>query len=345
MRILVSALVALNILTGCQKLDAAPQSDEWGSEQSPPMLGLPEAVQKEFRAVSNWGRWGVQDQRGTLNNLTERDRLKAAKLIQSGRSVSLGVPVDDDAFKINDGTFKLEVRKTIDGGAQFASDRFQFVYHGYSMTHIDALSHMSLNGMMYNGFAADDIIEGIDTDQGNVGVKALGVNQFCPSISGRGVLMDLPRFANKDFFHPGTIITEEMLDEWEERTGTKVRKGDIVFIRTGRWHRDLMAGPRVQLELFSGLHYSAASWFHERDVAVLGTDWVADVRPSGVQTYQHPFHLMALVAMGMPLIDNAYLEDAADVARLLNRETFFVTINPLCIPKATGAPVNPVAQF
>jgi kynurenine formamidase len=140
-------------------------------------------------------------------------------------------------------------------------------------------------------------------------------------------------------------IYAEDLSDWEKKTGVKIESGDCVLLRTGRWKRVAAKGPLDLNVAAPGLYASCAKWLKERDVALLGSDVVQDVRPSRVEGVNQPIHQLMLVAVGTPLFDNCDLEAAADQAAKLGRHTFCMTVAPLRVPGATGGPFNPLALF
>jgi kynurenine formamidase len=159
----------------------------------------------------------------------------------------------------------------------------------------------------------------------------------------RGVLMDIPRLKGVSYLEPGTPIYPEDLDAWEKKAALRVRPGDVVLIRTGRWARRATKGPWSG-EL-AGLHVTSARWLKNRDAAVLGSDAAQDVMPSGVDGVRQPIHLLVLVAMGMPILDNIDLEALSEAAAARKRWDFLLTASPLAVPGATGSALNPIAVF
>ena len=137
----------------------------------------------------------------------------------------------------------------------------------------------------------------------------------------------------------------EDLEAWEKKAGFRVGAGDAVLVRTGRWVRVKEKGPLDLNRATPGLYASCAKWLRERGASILGSDVVQDVRPSRVEGVNQPVHQLCLVALGMPLIDNADLEALSEAAAQRRRWTYMFTMNPLRVPGATGGPVNPIATF
>tara|TARA_B100000678_G_scaffold273538_1_gene263954 strand:- start:401 stop:1453 length:1053 start_codon:yes stop_codon:yes gene_type:complete len=310
---------------------------------SPTFAQAPDSVTREtletwMTELSNWGRWGNEDQLGTLNLITPQKRKEAAALVLDGESISLAHDPLKTRAVDNPAPFEhrmLEIGMNNPG--QFVLDSYSVRYHGYAHTHLDALCHMSAEGEMYNGFPQDTVTEG--------GCQKLGIDGFKQGIFTRGILIDIPRLKGVEYLEPGTQIHATDLEAWEKRVSIQVESGDAVFIRTGRWARRRSEGPWAVSRTSAGLHASVARWLKERDVAVLGSDAASDVFPSGVEGSTHPVHQLALVAMGMPIFDNADLETLSETAARLNRWEFLLTAAPIPVGGGTGSPLNPIATF
>jgi kynurenine formamidase len=288
-------------------------------------------VDRWMSELSNWGRWGKEDQLGTLNLITPAKRRGAAALVKDGVVVSMAHEMLTE--KAVDNTDPL-AHTMLPATGGFHMDNYSVSFHGMGLTHFDALCHASYQGKLYNGFAADGInAQGCPQDS---------VFAVKDGIVTRGVLIDIARMKGVDYLEPGTPIYPEDLAEWEKRTGVRVSAGDAVFVRSGRWAMRVAKGPGSR---FAGLHASCAKWLHDRGVAVLGGDADPEVIPSGIDGVGAPMHLLALVAMGMPLFDECDLEELGKEAARRKRWTFLFTAGPLVVRGGTGAPINPVAVF
>lgn len=292
-------------------------------------------VDKLMTELSNWGRWGANDQMGTVNLITPARRQAAAKLVTEGASVSLSRNADSEKSVDNGNPFGH--RMQIGVGGEFNMDEYTTSYHGFSMTHFDSLSHVFYNGKMYNGNPESSI-----TDKG---AGKLAVTAFRDGFLTRGVLIDIPRLKGLPYLEPSTAIYPEDLDAWEKKTGVHVGPGDAVFIRTGRWARRAEKGPWDASAHAAGLYATCTRWLKQRDVALLGSDGSQDVLPSGVAGVDWPVHRILLMAIGMPLFDNCDLEELAKAAAARNRWTFLFTAAPLMVTGGTGSPLNPIATF
>jgi kynurenine formamidase len=302
----------------------------------------PEAVTKaQFEAwlteISNWGRWGKEDELGTLNLITPAKRKAAAALVQEGVSVSLSLDLNKQRDALNTNPFEQELTVGRFGGHEVAMDRYAVEYHGFAHSHMDGLTHFAHNGKLYNGFSVDVLDKG--------GARKLGIQNAKEGIFTRGVLVDIPWLRGVDFLEPGVAITPRDLEAWERKTGVTVGSGDVLLIRTGRWERVRQKGQWNFLEGAAGSQASVAKWLKARDVAVIGSDGVSDVMPSGVEGLVNPLHELVLVGLGMPILDNLDLDPVAREALQRRRWTFLFIGAPLRVPGGTGSPLNPLAIF
>jgi kynurenine formamidase len=294
-------------------------------------------VDRWMAELSNWGRWGKNDQIGSVNLITPAKRKQAAALVVDGISISLGRNAETEKGPDNPSPF---VHRMLSTGAhpkaQFVLDEYSVAYHGYAHTHMDSLSHMAWQGKMYNGAPQTDVT--------NWGAKELAVTGYKNGIFTRGILVDIPRLKGLPYLEPSTAIYPEDLDAWEKKTGVKIGGGDVVFIRTGRWARRAAKGAWDPAHV-AGLYASCAKWLKQRDVAMVGSDAATDVMPSGISGVVQPMHQLLLVAMGTPIFDNCDLEAVAGAAAKRNRWVFLLTASPIPVPGGTGSPLNPIATF
>ncbi len=290
-----------------------------------------------MKELSNWGRWGKTDERGTLNLITPASRLAASKLVREGVAVSMSREADKEKAVDNTRPFVQEMLSSSEKpGADTFTDQITVAPHGIAHTHMDALCHFSYNGQSYNGFPITDVT--------SKGAKHLNITIAKDGIYARGVLVDLAQMKGLPYLEPGTAIYPEDLDAWEKFAGVKIRQGDIVLVRSGRWARRAEKGPWNLAER-AGLHATSMRWLHKRDIAILGGDASQDVRPAGVEGVDQPVHVLSLVAMGTPIFDNVNLEDVAKECAKRKRWEFLVTAAPLRVPEATGTAMNPIAIF
>jgi kynurenine formamidase len=292
-------------------------------------------VDRWMTELSNWGRWGKTDQIGTLNLITAEKRKQALKLARDGVSVSLAHTLEKE--QLPDNPRPIGQQMTLDN-AGHAMDLYTIWYHGSTITHIDALCHYSFEGKIFNGYARSEIAQG-------PGCPSNGIEKQKSGIMTRGVIVDLPRMKGVLYLEPGTAVYPSDLEAWEKYAGIKIGSGDALFLRTGRWARRAEKGPWNVAANAAGFHASVMPWLKQRDVALLGNDGVNDVQPSGVEGSPRPIHQVAIVALGLPLVDVMDLEAAAETAARLKRWEFLLTAAAVPVPGGTGFPLNPIATF
>jgi kynurenine formamidase len=304
-------------------------------------------------ALSNWGRWGAEDQLGTLNLLTAEMTAQAVATVREGVVVSCSLPIeydripdDDDPIDIGE-TFPMPQPShfMLDVGAdgatnpeirQSTGDAFLIAPHGLGITHIDAPCHTLLRGTMYNGFPASLV-------QAHTGAAAGSVELVAGGIAGRGVLLDLPRALGRSSLDDGEAVFPADLEACEAAQGVTVGEGDLLLIHTG-YRRRRPRGPATLAGGYPGLQAVCLPWLHQRGVAVLATDTAADVRPHGYQVGM-PIHTVGMWAMGLWIVDNCGFEALSAACAERGRWDPFLTIAPLPLTAGTGSPVNPLAMF
>jgi kynurenine formamidase len=297
--------------------------------------------------VSNWGRWGEDDQLGTLNHISPHHRAVAAGTVQEGRQLSLSIPFDGNGpmqglIGRNNPVHTMTAtgldaaqRMEMGGGARYTDDFIAMPLQ--CATHWDALAHLHYDGAFYNGVPA----AAVDA----LGAAALGIERTHDRLVGRGVLLDVARHRGVETLASSDVITAAELDEVASAEGVDVGPGDLVLVRTGlmgTWQRsggwDAFAGMQP------GVHYDAARWCHQRSVAAMAADNAAvehlGMAMPGVLL---PFHMLALRDMGLSLGEYFYLEELAETCGALGRWTFLLAAAPLRVTGAVGGPVNPIA--
>jgi len=293
----------------------------------------PAQYERWKKDLSNWGRWGKDDQIGALHLITPAKRKQAASLVKEGFSVSMAG--DADTVKAVDNPNPYELKMLTIGSDQIAVN-----YHGIAHTHLDSLAHINDNGVFYNGYKPepDRVLK-----QGH---EKNSIHNVKDGIFTRGILLDIPRLKGDPYLEPGTPIYVEDLEAWEKKAGVKVSAGDALFVRTGVWARRKALGPwlrgRAEGGMSAGLDPSVIPWLKQRDIAILGSDHPQYVSPANLRGAVHDF---ALLYLGVHLFDNCDLEALADAAASRKRWDFLVTAAPLPIVGGTGSPVNPIATF
>ncbi len=299
-------------------------------------------------SLKNWGRWGPDDQLGCLNLIGPEQRKRAVGLVTDGAPVSCARPITTEMaadvtyqvqrFMVDSGegrdTDPPERRYTRRGAAEFIG----MVFHGQTITHIDAMSHYSWNGLMYNGVPASRITS-------RDGAQSHSIEAAYEGIVSRGVLLDLPAVKGMDWLDPTQPVMPEDLEEAEQAQGVRVGEGDILLVRTGNYRMRLERGPLSPSDAMTACQSACAPWFKERGIAMMGTDTSNDARPNPYKTIGNPLHTICLVSLGLWFIDNANLEELAAACSGRDRHEFMLTLAPLRLRNVTGSPVNPIALF
>src|SRR5256712_1013001 len=304
---------------------------------------------KMIWSLSNWGRWGTDDELGTINLITAAKRKRAAALVADGVPVSCARPIATNAISA-DTTFQ-PLRFMVDSGEgrdhdsperilarRGASEFIGMVFHGYTITHVDTPAHYFWQGKIYNGRSCNLITS-------REGAQVESVDLLRDGVVSRGVLLDVAALKER-WLEAGEGVMPEGLQAAEKAQKVPGEGGGMLLIKTGYYGRRLTQGPRSPLK--DGLpaaHVACAPWFRERGVAMLGTDTHNDVSPLPYPRLGNALHIVSLVAMGLWLIDNGNLEDLAAACRSRGRWEFMLTLAPLRLQGTTGSPVNPIALF
>lgn len=301
-----------------------------------------------FESVKNWGRWGPDDQLGTLNYITPETIRLAASLVRSGRRASMQVPINKVAGPDNPNPAIHFVSQGHDidigsAGLRFGLDFLGMTCHGDSHSHVDALCHVSYNGLTYNGTSATEVLT-------SRGATTLGIDAYADGLIGRGVLLDIARFRGVKWLEPGEVVSRAELEACERAQDVRLGEGDILVFRTGHHRRRLELGPRNNDyppagEGRAGLHVETIPWMHERRISAFLPDYDGEVVPSTVDGMLYPIHVLQIAAMGMLAADLLQLEDLARLCEEEARWEFMVVGLPLRLPGGTGSPWNPIAIF
>lgn len=300
-----------------------------------------DAVKGLFDKLSNWGRWGKDDQRGALNFITEQKRIAASRLVQTGQAISLALPLPttpaaDNPTPVTHLTFQMGTEPR--APYHQSMDYFAISPHGMSTTHLDALCHVFWKNKMYNGFDAAEVRAD--------GAHRCGVDVMRDGVLTRGVLLDIPALRGVRWLEPGEAIFPEELEAAQKLHRVQVQEGDVLFVRTGRTLKRKTDGAwDIMRRGMAGLDASCLQWLFEHKIALLGSDGISDVAPSGYKETPFPIHAVTIVAMGVHLIDNADLEALQQTCVKLGRYEFLFVLAPLVLERGTSSPVNPLAFF
>jgi hypothetical protein len=328
--------------------DGARPFKPHASTQDPARLVTLDTLKQWEKELSNWGRWGKDDERGLLNLITPEKTKHATTLVKEGKTVTLQInPIKKSGSDV--GSFGENVHRMarIDpktGAIQGALDIIQLSIHDGLNSHLDALCHyqgpigrkpgepaVSYNGFPFTLTAA--------------GCQQSAADRMGPGYVTRGILVDMPLLRQVRWLEPSTPIYAEDLEAWEKFAGIRIGAGDALLIRTGRWAKRAAEGPWPYGQAGAGLHASVLPWLRKRDVSLLASDAVNDVQPSGVQGINRPIHQLTQVNLGLPIVDNAYTEDAAAEAARLKRWEFMFTLQIFQIQGGTASPFNALATF
>ncbi len=303
----------------------------------------PEEYADYRKRFSNWGRWGPEDELGTLNFVTPEVRRAAAATVTEGRSISMSRPIDTKASPANPFPGHHFVAVGDSGGML---DYLGFFIHGFTNTHIDALCHMgTLDGnQTYNG--ATSLGPGNLPTTPHVGT----IEHWKHGIVTRGVLYDVPRHRGAAYVEPGSPVHGWELVDCARAQGVEPRAGDAVLVRSG-FAPYFEATAKVQgFGSNAGVHASAIEFLYETEASCLTWDFqdapIEDQGiPNPIRRSPVPLHVhhLLLPYMGMPIIDNADFEELAAACAELGRWEFQFVVAPLLIDGGTGSPVNPIA--
>ena len=314
-----------------------------------PMLDADELVREIATLgdqVRNWGRWGADDEIGTLNLITPAKRAAAAQLVRKGVTFSLQIPMNNKGPMTGAGRVNPIHTMTATGcddvqlfpmaaGARYTDD-VMFLYL-QSGTEWDGLAHVFYDGQLYNGYDASNV----DSN----GAHKVGIDKTCSSYVSRGVLLDVARFHGVDCLDPAHRIDGDELDEVAAAQGVSIESGDIVLVRTGvlahyaRTHRwDVYHGSHP------GLHQRAAIWLHDHEIAAVASDNGSVEGVDKQSLLAIPLHQLALRDMGLPLGETFNLEALAADCEADGVYECFLVAPALNITGAVGSPVNPLAM-
>lgn len=308
---------------------------------SPPTLHP--AFHEIAKRVNNWGRWGADDEIGTLNLITDEVVREAAATVRTGRRVPLALPLKQDGVqsgmipgRVNPLHAMVQINQELFGPGGVACSDDAVTMGLQAATHWDALPHVSHSGRLYNGRPATTI-----TPHG--GAEFSGIDKARHIVS-RGVLLDVARALHKDRLDGSYAVTPEDLEAAEDLAGTRVRAGDVVLVRTGQI-QVYLAGDREGYGYPSpGLSVRTPEWFHARDVAAVANDTLTfEIFPPEIEDLWLPVHALDLVEMGMLQGQNWNLEELSTACGETGRYAFLLSAMPEPFVGGTGTPVAPVA--
>ncbi len=305
------------------------------AEGSRPVMSEDEVLAL-VETCSNAGRWGPDDELGTLNFIDPAVRLAAIATVTLGRSVSIGKDLDTVASTANPVPVVHRMLLDRHEDSFSAFDVVEIAPHGFAVTHLDAIGHVYFDGGVYNGRHARDVVSARGMSFGSIMAQRDGIMT-------RGVLLDIPAARGVRWLTPGEGVYPDDLERAEVLAGTRVRRGDAVIVRVGLSARETVEG-REDPSVRAGLMPECIPWLHEREVAVFSGDCI-EMIPLPYSRIPMPLHQIALGSMGMPFIDATELEELAAICRELGRYEFLLTVAPLRLIGGTGSAVNPICTF
>ncbi|MFC9857006.1 MULTISPECIES: cyclase family protein [unclassified Streptomyces] len=306
-------------------------------------MSLPAEFHEIAKRVNNWGRWGADDEIGTLNLITDAVVREAAATVRTGRRIPLALPLKQDGVqsglipgRVNPLHTMVQINQELFGPGTVATSDDAVTMGLQAATHWDALTHASHSGKIYNGRPAATV-----TAHGGAEFSSIAA---VPHLVSRGVLLDVARARGVERLPGDHAVTPEDLDAAEDFAGLRVRAGDIVLVRTGQVQVYLAGDKHGYGYPSPGLSVRTPEWFHARDVAAVANDTLTfEIFPPETEDLWLPVHALHLVEMGMLQGQNWNLEALSTACAEERRHAFLLSAMPEPFVGATGTPVAPVA--
>jgi kynurenine formamidase len=311
-----------------------------------------EVLRKLALSVRNWGRWGPDDEIGTLNHITPESIAGACRLVTRGKVFALGIPLERHGPQSGTRQRFNPIHTMFRDGGDRPKDATAVVeMQGYGgsddwivmplqcVTQWDSLAHVFYEGAMYNGADAALVTSS--------GAARNSIARTSDRIAGRGVLLDVARHKGVGALAPGYAISADDLEATAAAQGVWVGRGDILLIRTGHMSRYLAKGDwrHFDLDDSPGVSVHTAPWMHARQIAAVACDnYAVEVRPSELPPFRSPFHICAIPNMGLTLGEIFFLEELAADCAADGRWEFLLVAPPLPVTGGVGTPINPYAM-
>jgi len=288
-----------------------------------------------FRRCSNTGKWGANDELGTLNYITPAKRVAAAQLVKTGEVVSVARDLSTRQSKTN-GQPVVHMMMFSAANSPSCGDYFTIASHGMVVTHMDALCHFSWKDQLYNGRKRSETLTPSGARWGSIYAQKQGIVT-------RGVLLDVAAARGVKWYEPDEYVTVADLEAAEKRQRVRVESGDAIFVRTGMERMEMELGEQ-DIYPRAGLHAECAEWMHNRQVSVYGGDCIEKL-PYPSESFTSAVHMIVLASMGLPILDWPALTELASTCERLGRWDYLLTTAPLRLPGGTASPINPLAIF
>ena len=288
-----------------------------------------------FRRCSNTGKWGPNDELGTLNYITPAKRIAAAQLVKTGEVVSVGRDLTTRQSKTN-GQPVVHVMMFSDANSPSCGDYFTIAPHGMVVTHMDALCHFSWKDQFYNGRKRSETLTASGAKWGSIYAQRQGIFT-------RGVLLDVAAARGVSWYKPDEYVTVADFEAAEKRQRVRVESGDAIFVRTGMERMEAELGEQ-DIYPRAGLHAECVEWMHNRQVSVYGGDCIEKL-PYPSESFTSAVHMIVLASMGLPILDWPSLTELAGTCERLGRWDYLLTTAPLRLPGGTASPINPLCLF
>jgi kynurenine formamidase len=292
-----------------------------------------------FNTLSNWKRWGADDELGTLNLITPEKTAAAARLVQLGTTLSLSHDLATRPAPNNPRPV-VHIMQYMGPNPSGASDFLGIACHGFATTHVDALGHEFHDGHFYNGFAVAEHMP-------MTGLRKCSVNVMRNGVATRGVFLDVAKALGRTWLDVGEYVHVEDLEKAEAMGRVRVEPGDVMIVRVGQYPRMEVEGieaPFARNFVRNGLDADCLPWIRERGVSIFGGDCIERM-PSGYPSVRMPLHQIGVVMMGLILLDHIAVEELSMRCEELGRWEFMFTFAPTRLRGGTGAAVNPIAIF
>lgn len=306
--------------------------------------GMKERVRALAPKVSNWGRWGAEDERGTMNFVTPDVLRGAAALVRRGVVFSLALPLDGDGPQFGQGgrvnpvhvmTSLFNPMSADPEGVRYSDDFIMMPLQ--CATQWDSLAHVHYGGQLYNGHPMSSLTP--------AGASRNGIDKMRTGVVSRGVLLDLARAQGVDRLAPGQVIRPADLEAAEAKEGVRVQSGDVLLVRTGHMRCFTVDRDRVAyMRQMPGLGVDCVEWLHARQVAAVASDTnMVEVYPLEDPAVMLPLHMLCIRDMGLTLGEMFDLEALAADCAEDGAYQFLFSAPPLVVTGGTGSPINPLA--